>query len=166
MDPIMSSLVGIGIGVIASIIMLRGECPAEKWFRAFSVRFDRAVRQLDPERQLEVALRLVEDSGPLLVVARRTLERFAENEEESLAHKARASLQTLQHRRFTANPLPPAIMADMLARFSHRIDSLDDTIYRCSIDAAMDLLYDEDRDVRLVAREAFGPLGVFREHAA
>lgn len=57
-------------------------------------------------------------------------------------------------------------MSEMLARFTNRIDSVDDTIYRCSIDAAMELLFDEDRDIRLVARETFGPFGVFREYAA
>ena len=162
----MSSLIGVGVAVVASVVMFYRECPAEKWFRAFSSQFGLAVRQLEPERQLDIAIRLVEDSGPLLAVARETLARFAEDEDESLAQKARTSLRALRNRRVSPVTLPPAIMADMLARFSHRIDSLDDVIYRCSIDAAMELLFDEDQDVRLVAREAFGPLGVFRECAA
>jgi hypothetical protein len=156
-------VVGFGFVVAAVVFVLVHESPAEKWLKAFSQRLNVAIEGLEPERQLDVVSRLVNDSGPFGTVARATLARLAQGDDE-LSKEARIVLQSQPRRAAVTNPA--GVMCQMLERFTARKDSIDDIIYSRSIDAAMELLFDEDPDVRLVAREVFGPLGVFRECAA
>lgn len=162
MDPIIGSLVVVGF-VVAVVFVLALESPAAKWLRAFSQRLSGRIEELEPERQLEVASRLVNDSGPFGTVARATLERLAQCD-DALSDDARIALQSRRRQSVVTNPA--VVMSQMLERFTGRIDSVDDLIYSRSIDVAMELLYDQDPDVRFVAREVFGPFGVFREYAA
>lgn len=153
----------MGIVAIAVVFILKHESPAEKWLRSFSQRLNVALSDLAPERQLEVASRLINDSGPFGTVACATLERLVQGN-ASLSDEAQAVLES--RRRHMRGTNPAEVLSQMMERFTGRIDSIDDLIYSRSIDAAMDLVFDPDPDVRFVAREVFGPLGVFREYAA